>query len=147
MQHSHTAILWMFMSTNKQKDEEEDESQRSWCGCFFCFFYSFRGIQHIIHQSRSSERKDVCKFYLDKTSYESCRKPSGSHKLQIRKFFYFQKCQTICDLIDISHENTCCISSFILVLTYFSPIRVQTLAESAVQKEQIIYIYKTLEQQ
>lgn len=114
---------------------------------FFCFFYSFRGIQHIIHQSRSSERNDVCKFYLDKTSYESCRKPSGSHKLQIRKFFYFQKCQTICDLIDISHENTCCISSFILVLTHFSPIRVQTLGVSAVQKEQIIYIYKTLEQQ
>lgn len=114
---------------------------------FFCFFYSFRGIQHIIHQSRSSERNDVCKFYLDKTSYESCRKPSGSHKLQIRTFFYFQKCQTICDLIDISHENTCCISSFILVLTHFSPIRVQTLGVSAVQKEQIVYISETLEQQ
>lgn len=113
----------MFMSTNKQKEEEEDESQRS------------------------SERNDICKFYLDKTSYESCRKPSGSHKLQIRKFFYFQKCQTICDLIDISHENTCCISSFILVLTHFSPIRVQTLGVSAVQKEQIVYISKTLEQQ
>lgn len=135
------------MSTDKQKEEEEDESQRSGCGCFFCFFYSFRGIQHIIHQSRSSERNDVCKFYLDKTSYESCRKPSGSHKLQIRTFFYFQKCQTICDLIDISHENTCCISSFILVLTHFSPIRVQTLGVSAVQKEQIVYISETLEQQ